>query len=55
MDIRSETCCGGKNWRLFSTTGQLCGVKLFHFLYEEITNIPVVRAKTAVVHDDVTV
>ena len=30
MEIRAEICCDGKNWRLLSTTGQLCDVKVFH-------------------------
>ena len=30
MDSRAETYCDGKNWRLLSTRGQLCDVKVFH-------------------------
>ena len=55
MDSRVETCCAGKNWRLLSTIGQLCDVKVFHNSYEEITNVPVGRAATPVVHDEGTV
>ena len=55
MDITAETCCSGKNWRLLSRTRQLCDVKVFNNSYEVITNVPVGRAATAVVHDDGTV
>ena len=55
MDSRAETFCSGKNWRLLSTTGQLCDVKVFHNLYEAITNVPVGRSATAVIHDEGTV
>ena len=55
MDSRADTCCAGRNWRLLSTTGQLCDLKVFHNLYEIITNVPVGRYATAVVHDDGTV
>ena len=54
-NIREDTCCGGKNWRLLSMTGQLVDVKGFHNSYEAITNVTVGRAATAVVHDDGTV
>ena len=51
MYIMADTCCAGNNWRLLSTTGQLCDVKVFHYSYEAITNVPVGRATTVVVHD----
>ena len=52
MDSREDTCCSGNNWRILSTAGQLCGVKGFHYSYEAITNVPVARTATEVVHDD---
>ena len=55
MYIREDTCCAGNNWRLLSTTCQLCDVKGFHNSYKEITNVPVDRSATSVVHDDGTV
>ena len=55
MDSRADTYCDGKNWRLLSTRGQLCDVKVFHNSYEAITNVPVGRSVTAVVHGDGTV
>ena len=54
MDIRADTCCAVKNWRLSSTTGQLFDVKLFYNSYEKITNVPVGGSATSVVHDGVT-
>ena len=50
-DSRTDTYYTGKNWRLLSTKGQLCDVKGYHNSYESITNVPVGRSKTAVVHD----
>ena len=55
MDSRADTCCSSKNWRLLSTTGQLCDVKVFHNLYEAIANVPLGRSATAVIHNDGTV
>ena len=55
MDSRAESFYSVKDWRLLSTAGQLCDVKGLHNSYEVITNIPVSRAVTAVVHDDGTV
>ena len=55
IDSRADTCCAGMKWRLLSTTGQLCDVKGFHNSYKEITNVPVDRYATSVVHDGGTV
>ena len=55
MYSRSYTCCVGKNWRLLLTTVQLCDVKGFRNSYEAITNVPVGKTSTAVLHDDVAV
>ena len=52
MDIREDSCCSGKNWYMLSTTGQLCDVKVFHNSYEAITNVPVGRSATEMVHDE---
>ena len=53
--IKIDTCCSGKNWRLLSTTGQLCDIKVFHNSYKAITNVPVGLYATSVVYDDGTV
>ena len=55
MDIRVDTSCACKNWRLLSTTGQLSYVKVFHNSYKAITNVPVGISTTEVLHDDGTV
>ena len=55
IDIRENTCCDGKNWRLLSTTGQLCDVKLFHNSCKTITNVPVGGSAIVVVHDHSTI
>ena len=55
MDIRADTCCADKNWRLLSKTGQLFDIKVFHNSYQSIANVPVGRTSTAVLHDDGTV
>ena len=54
-ESRADNCCNEKNWRMLSTTDQLCDIKVFHKSYEGTTNVPVGRAVTAVVHDDGTV
>ena len=51
MDSRADTCCASKNWRLLSTTGQMCDVKGFQNSYKAIINIPVSKSATLVVHD----
>ena len=51
MESRADTCCVGNKWSLLSTIGQLCIVKTFHNSYEAVTNVPVGRAATSVLHD----
>ena len=55
MDSMADTYGAVKNWRLLSTTGQRCDVKVFHNSYEAITNVPVGRSATELVHDGGTV
>ena len=55
MDIRADTYCYDKNWRLLSTIGQLFDVKGYHDSFKAITNVQVGISATEVLNDDGTI
>ena len=47
LDTRADTICAGSNFRLLSTTGQLCDVSGFHSDFESIKDVPIATVATA--------
>ena len=47
LDTRADTICAGCNFRLLSTTGQLCDVSAFHSDFESIKDVPIATVATA--------
>ena len=47
LDTRADTICAGDNFRLMTSTGQLCDVSGFHSDFDSIKDIPVGTVATA--------
>ena len=47
LDTRADTICAGSNFRLLSTTGQLCDVSGFHSNFESVKDVPIATEATA--------
>ena len=47
LDTRADTICTGKNFRMMSTTGGVCGVKGFHDDFDATKDIPIAQVATA--------
>jgi hypothetical protein len=50
LDSRADTCCAGSTTRVIEYTGQVCNVYPYSPKYKLRTNIPIVKAVTAVDH-----
>ena len=46
-DIRADTICAGKNFRMISTTGMTCDMHGSHHDFEPMRDVPVARVATA--------
>ena len=47
LDMRADTICAGKNFRLLSTMGITCDVRGFHDNFELIRDVPMAQVATA--------